>query len=406
VRVFAENALWLRRRFSADGRVDGESSVSRGVCIDTDLPGGVTEHRIAEGHADDTVTEVLASPLFELSEDEFVLTAKRTQAEITVGVRHQHVAAGTPDAMRTAERLTTSTEVRVYEPDGTSHAQVLLGGHGDILDILDVDQAAENVRARLALPKADSLPAQADLVLLPGLAGSFFHEVVGHPMEADVVASGTSYLGSRAAQQVAPEWLSVVDGAQRAEAGYRSAIDDEGTTCRDVFLIDRGRVGEPMTDLAIAQRLGRASSGHARRQSYRHPAIPRMTHTCALVGDDTEIAGPIPGPIAGPEGDWIAAYGLKLQMMSVTSGDFAFRASFAVLHRADGTVSRLGPFDVTGNGLQALGAMQSHSRTVAEYGRATGGCGKLGQFPVLVSFANAGVRLPAGSVTLREARRG
>jgi TldD protein len=123
-----------------------------------------------------------------------------------------------------------------------------------------------------------------------------------------------------------------------------------------------------------------------------------MTHTCALVAEDAELVS--------PPGDWIAPYGLKLETMNVASGDFVFRASFALSHRVDGSVRRIGPFDVLGNGLRVLARMQPHSHPVAEYGRASGGCGKLGQFPVLVSFANAGIRLPAGSVTLREVARG
>lgn len=387
MRLFAENTTWVRRRFSPDGTVKDETTSSRGVCTEVDVD-GVTEHRIVENLSGEGVFD---RPLHQVHDDEFVLAAKRTGAEVSVGAWHQHIAVGAPGQTVSAERFITSTEVRLRGEDGTSHAQVLFGPGGDI------GQAAEDVRARLAVPLAGELPPQADLVMLPGLAGAFFHEVVGHPMEADVVASDTSYLGALRGREIAPAWLTVVDGGQRAEAGYRSAVDDEGTPCRDAVLIDRGRVGEPMTDLALAERPGTAGSGHARRQSYRHPAIPRMTHTCGLVGADAELTR--------PEGAWIAAHGLKLQVMNIANGDFVFRVSFALLHNA-GTVRRLGPFDVVGNGLEVLRSMRPYSREVAEYGRATGGCGKLGQFPVPVTFANAGVTLPAGSVVLREVRRG
>ncbi|MFI6096377.1 metallopeptidase TldD-related protein [Lentzea sp. NPDC051213] len=390
MRLFAENTTWARRTFSPDGTVTDETTASRGACTEVDRA-GVTEHRIVENVADDGVLAVFERPQHEIVDDEFILAAKRTGAEITVGAWQQHIAVGAPGTTRSAERFLTSTEVRLRGEDGTSHAQVLFGPGGDI------DQAAEDVRARLAIPFVDELP-QADLVLQPGRAGAFFHEVVGHPMEADVVASDTSYLGALRGQVIAPEWLTVVDGGQRAEAGFRSSVDDEGTPCRDALLIDRGRVGEPMTDLALAERLGVPGSGHARRQSYRHPAIPRMTHTCGLVGEDASLTG--------PEGPWIAAHGLKLQVMNIASGDFVFTVSFALLHKADGTVRRLGPFDVVGNGLDVLRSIRPYSREVAEYGRVTGGCGKLGQFPVPVTFANAGVCLPAGSVVLREVRRG
>lgn len=387
MRLFAENTRWTRRTFHPDGTVTGETTTSRGVCADSGR-GAYDEHRIVEDVRDDGVRAIFDLPLHEIDDDALRPAAVRTGATLTAGAWHQHVAVGAFGETTLAQRFLTSVEVRVRGDDGTSHAEVLFGPGGD------VDRAAEEVRARLAVPVADELPA-ADLVMLPGLAGAFFHEVVGHPMEADVVASGTSYLGALRGEVVAPEWLTVVDGGQRARAGYRSDVDDEGTPCRDAVLIDRGRVGEPMSDLASGAEGG--STGHARRQSYRHPAIPRMTHTCGLVGETG---------LTTPSGAWISAHGLKLQVMNIASGDFVFRVSFALLHGEDGPVRRLGPFEVVGNGLDVLRSMRPHSREVAEYGRVTGGCGKLGQFPVPVTFANAGVRLPAGSVLLREVRRG
>jgi TldD protein len=47
-----------------------------------------------------------------------------------------------------------------------------------------------------------------------------------------------------------------------------------------------------------------------------------------------------------------------------------------------------------------LAQLQPGPARIAESCRATGGCGKLGQFPLLVSFANAGFVLPAGSVRI------
>ncbi|PPK67096.1 metallopeptidase TldD-related protein [Actinokineospora auranticolor] len=392
-RAFAEHTLWVRHRWRPDEEVDTDAVRTRGACVETERD-GVTEHRVDDAPAPG-FAEVYDRPLREVGAEEaadLAEAARRTGAEITVGVRHQHVVAGDPDDPGRAERRIASTEVRVYESDGTSHAAVTLRVTAD------VDPLADQVRSRLALPRAGELPAGADLVLPPGLAGSFFHEVVGHPMEADVVASGTSHLGGPAGRVVAPWWLTVADGATTAAAGYRSEVDDEGTPCREVRLIDAGRVGEPMTDRALAARLDLRPSGHARRQSYRAVAIPRMTHTHARVDPGADLTA--------PDGDWIAAHGLKLLMMNIATGEFAFRVSFAVAHLRNGTARRCGPFEVLGDASRALRGLQPHTHESGEYGRVTGGCGKLGQFPVPVTFANAGVRLPSGTVALREVARG
>ncbi|MGW7364411.1 metallopeptidase TldD-related protein [Streptomyces sp. NPDC054841] len=410
--LFAEHSLRLRADVRPDGGITTERSSNRGMSAERHLGDGFTEHRFADddtllgsgrteagARAAEALREVQDRPVFHLTAQhraELASIAAETGAALTLGVAQQHVAAGDPERVRTTERIVTTLEVRLTVEDGTRHGRsVLCGPPGeDPRAVRDAAvRTAEAIRARLALPLAGELPDGADLVLLPGLAGAFFHEIVGHPLEADVVASGTSYLGERAGQRVAPGWLSVSDGGLETERGYRSPFDDEGTTCRTVRLIDRGAVGRPMTDLALAGRLGVPGSGHGRKQSYRHPAIPRMTHTAALIEPGTEVEP--------PAGDWIAPYGLRLDMMNIASGAFVFHAPFSLLHRADGSVARLGPLRVTGDGAQVLAGLRPYAHRVDAYLRATGGCGKLGQFPVLVSFANAGFRLPAGLVGLR-----
>ncbi|WP_371573328.1 metallopeptidase TldD-related protein [Streptomyces sp. NBC_01314] len=413
--VFAERSLRLRADVAPDGTADERRSAVRGMSVEHADGHGWTEHRFADddallragrtgavGAAADTLREVQERPLYALSEESrtgLAAVAAETGAHLSLGVVQQHVAAGGPDRVRAAERMVTTLEVRLTGTDGTRHTRSLLcGSPADTKALRDVAaRTAEQIRRRLALPLADTLPDRADLVLLPGLAGAFFHEIVGHPMEGDVVASGTSYLGARAGRRVAPDWLSVVDGGREAVRGYRSPFDDEGTDCSTARLIDRGTVGRPMTDLAVAGLLDTPGTGHGRRQDYRHPAIPRMTHTVALVEPGT--------PLQAPPGDWIAPYGLRLHMMNIASGEFVFDAPFSLLHRADGGLARLGPLEVTGNGARVLAGIEPFEHRVDGYLRATGGCGKLGQYPVLVSFANAGLRVPSGLVGLRAVAR-
>ena len=143
-----------------------------------------------------------------------------------------------------------------------------------------VEAAAGQVRTLAALPLAEP-PAACDLVLEPGRAGSFFHELLGHPLEADIVAGRASYLSSRFGERIAPSWLTVTDGLPPPGDGMTAFVDDEGTPVSTVELIASGRVSGVLSDRASAALSGAPSSGHGRRLDYRHPVIPRMWHTTA-----------------------------------------------------------------------------------------------------------------------------
>ena len=402
VRVYAEHAHRVTATFDADGRTRRSVVRRFGACVDVHEPSGGVTHRFADGDdllacppvplAAAVVAEcrrVQALPLADLTIDaaaELRALAVTTGATITWGAAHRQVAAGDAGAVTHDDRLVRTVEVSI---SGGTH--VLRGA----VSIEDLAVAVEHVRDRQAVPLLDRVPGGCDIVLPPGRAGAFFHELVGHPMEADVVASGTSYLGRRIGHRVAPDWFSVLDGGGVADHGYRAAVDDEGTRCRTATLVHSGVVGEPLTDLVSAAARGTAPTGHGRRLDYRHMALPRMSHTCATVGDHagaTDSGGPAIEPL-----------GLQLRLMSLSTGDFVFRARGPILRGDDGAVHRLPPLLLSGNGLTVLAALAPGPPGTAEYCRATGGCGKLGQFPLLVSFANAGLRLPAGTVGVKAA---
>ncbi|WP_018223413.1 metallopeptidase TldD-related protein [Salinispora pacifica] len=411
---FSEHSLRLRVDVRPDGSFPTQRSTARGMSVERHLGDGCTEHRFTDGDAllgtgyagpagpaADALREVQGRPVFEVTAQHRALLtaiAAETGAELVLGVAEQHVAAGDPEQVRSTHRFVATLLLTLTGDDGTRHTQSVRWDPTDDPGTLALAarQTATQMRGRLGLPLAEELPVNTDLVLLPGFAGAFFHELVGHPMEADVVASGTSYLGQQLGHRVAPPWLSILDGGHLAGGGYRSAFDDEGADSVTSRLIDRGVVGRPMNDLALAQRLNTTRTGHGRRQNYRHPAIPRMTHTAAILEPGVEVEE--------PAGDWIAPRGLRLEMMNIASGAFVFHAPISVLHRADGTTARLGPLRIVGDGARALARIRPYAHQVAGYLRATGGCGKLGQYPVLVSFANAGLRLPAGSVGIRAVR--
>ncbi|MEJ8651932.1 metallopeptidase TldD-related protein [Streptomyces sp. MS1.AVA.3] len=412
---FAEHAHRLRRDYRQGSDPITECTYRQGACVESHDGRGHVSHRF--GDADTLLSgrgravaadvahaalEAYARPLFAPDEgvDKILGDVAGSGVEVTLGCYHQHAALGTDATVTVDERLVCTVEVSVATKEGGSCREVIPWPitHDPVEEGDMVARAVDTVLARSALPRSGRLPEGSDLVLLPGRAGSFFHELVGHPMEADVVASATSYLTAHPGRHVAPEWLTVVDGAAGAGHGYHAVADDEGTPSSEALLLHEGVVGEPMTDTAMATLLGVRATGHGRRLDYRHPAVPRMTHTRALVADGAVTRA--------PAGAWIAPLDLQLLTMNIATGEFVFRSYTPLHHREDGSVVRLPPVDLHGQGLRVLAGLEPYDTTVRGYGRATKGCGKLGQFPLVVTFANAGVLLPAGLIDVREARDG
>ncbi len=135
------------------------------------------------------------------------------------------------------------------------------------------DQAAESAHLQ---GEGGSAP-QGDLpvVLGPWAAGVVLHGVVGHLLEGDRAADGSSPFAGRIGESVGPDWLHLVEEGPE-EADGLGGLDDEGQVVREWPLIEGGLLRGFLTDGATAARLGLPPSGHARRESYRHPCLPRM----------------------------------------------------------------------------------------------------------------------------------
>ncbi|HSK90977.1 MAG TPA: TldD/PmbA family protein [Euzebyales bacterium] len=158
-------------------------------------------------------------------------------------------------------------------------------------ELLD-DHPPEQV-GRMAAERAvlmlDSRPAPAGemtVVLAPGSGGVLFHEACGHGMEADIVAKGASVYRGRRGDRIGSELISGVDDATVANAWGSFGFDDEGTPAQRTVLFERGVCTDYMTDRLRAAELGLPLSGNARRQSYAHLPIPRMTNTYISSGAD------------------------------------------------------------------------------------------------------------------------
>ena len=85
--------------------------------------------------------------------------------------------------------------------------------------------------------------------------------------------------------KVASELITVIDDGRDAGQRGTSAMDDEGTATQRTVLIDKGILRTYLSDRKHAEKLGIRRSGNARRESFRHLPICRMTNTMIAPGD-------------------------------------------------------------------------------------------------------------------------
>ena len=119
-----------------------------------------------------------------------------------------------------------------------------------------------------------------------GFGGVIFHEACGHGLEASSVAYGQSVFAGKLGQQIANPKVTAIDDGTIAGAWGSINIDDEGTPAQRNVLIENGVLKSYMIDKMGGRRMGMASTGSSRRQTYRHTPTSRMTNTYIAAGED------------------------------------------------------------------------------------------------------------------------
>lgn len=221
-------------------------------------------------------------------------------ANITVSYQHLSMAKG----------LATSTGAMTYSyvprsmlvvqfakaaDDGIVQTYDLFGGFGDPQDQLsdltafheDLDRLHEEICA-----KAEGVyckPGEHDVILDSSLAGILAHEAIGHTCEADLVLGG-SVAGEHVGDLVASEKVTLVDYAERGpdgNGGIAIHVDDEGTPCRDVTIIENGVLKGFLHNKETAKKMGVEPTGNARAYEFSDEPLVRMRNTAIAPGTDT-----------------------------------------------------------------------------------------------------------------------
>ena len=155
----------------------------------------------------------------------------------------------------------------------------------DTIDPRDVGVKA--AKQALTMAGAGYCPAGVmPVAIANGFGGVIFHEACGHGLEATSVAYGQSVFCGKLGKPIANPKVTAIDDGTIANAWGSINIDDEGTPAQKNVLIENGILKSYMIDKMGGRRMGMASTGSSRRQSYAYAPTSRMTNTYIANGDD------------------------------------------------------------------------------------------------------------------------
>ena len=191
----------------------------------------------------------------------------------------------------------------------------------------------EAIRQALVALKAKMAPAgNMPVILGSGWPGVLLHEAIGHGLEGDFNRKGTSVFSNRVGEQIASEKCTIVDNGTLANRRGSLTIDDEGTPTQETVLIEKGILKRYMLDKLNGRLMGMPSTGNARRESYAHIPMPRMTNTYMMNGKDQ-----FDNMVSSVE-DGVYAKNFDGGQVDITSGKFVFSANEAYLIK-DGKIT-------------------------------------------------------------------
>jgi PmbA protein len=130
---------------------------------------------------------------------------------------------------------------------------------------------AEAAERALALAGARQPESRRCPVVLDAFVASSFMGFIGSMLSADAVQRGRSLFAGREGDEVADPVLRLADDGTDPEGPASAPFDGEGVPTRRTGLIEGGRLLGFLYDSRTARKAGSATTGNARRGSYRTP---------------------------------------------------------------------------------------------------------------------------------------
>ncbi|MGN6389348.1 MAG: metalloprotease TldD [Burkholderiaceae bacterium] len=233
--------------------------------------------------------------------------------------------------------------------------------------------ASEAVASALVNLEARPAPAGPMTVVLgPGWPGVLLHEAIGHGLEGDFNRKGSSAFSGRIGERVAARGVTVVDDGTIADRRGSLNVDDEGNPTQCTTLIEDGILKGYIQDTLNARLMKMPVTGNARRESFAHLPMPRMTNTYMLAGDRD------PAEILASVKNGLYAVNFGGGQVDITNGKFVFSASEAYLIEDGKVTCPVKGATLIGNGPDALTRVSMIGNDM-KLDPGIGVCGKEGQ---------------------------
>ena len=226
-----------------------------------------------------------------------------------------------------------------------------------------------------ALVNLDARPAPAGpmtVVLAPGWPGILLHEAIGHGLEGDFNRKGSSTFAGRIGERVAAKGVTVVDDGTIADRRGSLNIDDEGNPTQCTTLIEDGILKGYIQDTMNARLMKMPVTGNARRESFAHLPMPRMTNTYMLAGERD------PAEILASVKNGLYAVNFGGGQVDITNGKFVFSASEAYMIEDGKVTYPVKGATLIGNGPDVLNRVSMIGNDM-RLDSGVGVCGKEGQ---------------------------
>jgi len=307
------------------------------------------------------------------------LDPRVTQVMASLAGEYEVVLIARNDGLLAADvRPLVRVSLQVIVEDGGRREQGSAGGGGRFDYTYFSDEVLQDYAQKAvhqALVNLDAKPAPAGtmtVVLGSGWPGILLHEAIGHGLEGDFNRKGSSAFSGKIGQRVASAGVTVVDDGTIARRRGSLNVDDEGNPTQCTVLIENGILKGYMQDTLNARLMGMPITGNARRESFAHIPIPRMTNTYMLNGDKD------PAEIIKSVKHGLYAANFGGGQVDITSGKFVFSAAEAYMIEDGKITYPVKGATLIGNGPDVLTRVSMIGNDMA-LDPGVGTCGKEGQ---------------------------
>lgn len=336
--------------------------------------------------------------------DAYIRTKEPLVKEVSVslsGVYEQMLVAATDGTFAGDVRPLVRLSISVLAQKGDRRERGSAGGGGRYgYDFFLSTEAGQQVAynyadeaIRQALVNLEAIDAPAGtmpVVLGSGWPGVLLHEAVGHGLEGDFNRKESSVFSGKVGQQVTSNLCTIVDDGTLQDLRGSLNVDDEGVHGQYNTLIENGTLKGYMQDKLNARLMGVNPTGNARRESYAHLPMPRMTNTYMLPGEHS------PEEIISTVKKGLYAPNFGGGQVDITSGKFVFSASEAYLIEDGKITAPVKGATLIGSGIEAMQQVSMVGNDLS-IDRGVGVCGKAGQ-SVPVGVGQPSLKLDALTV--------